>query len=155
MKILFADLPVTRMNPDHGDKCFEVIQPFRFMIDRDMIEIPAGFWTDWATVSIAASLISPIDPQICRPALAHDFLYFIGYQNSQAICDEFIETAMEFEGAGWLKKNIVFIGVQIGGTSVWQMYRQSVSYFLKGTSYHMADGNDLNLFTVPNWRQSP
>ena len=153
MKVIFPDLPITRMNPEKGDRCFEVMSPFRFVINRDLLEIPVGFYTDWATTGPAASIISPIDPQICRPALAHDFLYFTGYGGSQAVCDEFLEAAMDAEGAGWLKRRIVFMGVSIAGTVVWKMYRQSVKYTLHKSIYSTAAGQPLLLMQVAGWNR--
>jgi hypothetical protein len=154
MKVQFFDMPVTRMDPSHGAKCFEVVQPFRFQIDSDLIEIPSAFWTDWASVGLAASIVSPIHPTICRGALGHDFLYFVGY-NSQAVCDKFLAEAMRVDGAAWWRRAVVWMGLTIGGRFTWARYRKENTKWVQVPALNsLKDGEALTKLTVAGWRKS-
>jgi hypothetical protein len=153
MKVKLLDLPITRCDPTKGVKCFELMAPFRFTIDRDMIEVPSGFWTDWASVGLAASIISPTDPSICRGALGHDFLYFMGYVNKH-VCDDFIAEAMRIDNAPLWKRLIVRFGLWIGGWSVWESYRHNNKSYLLRTSFNsLKAGEALSKITVSNWKR--
>jgi hypothetical protein len=155
MKVVFQDLPVTRVDPSHGARCFEVVQPFRFQVDRDLIEVPIAFWTDWASVGLAASIISPIHPTICRAALGHDFLYFVGYRDSQAVCDAFIAEGMRVDGAAWWRRAIVWAGLAVGGRRTWDRYRRENTKWVQTASLNSFNpGEPMTKLTVANWRKS-
>lgn len=155
MKVVFHDMPVTRVDPSHGARCFEIVAPFRFQIDRDLIEVPVAFWTDWASVGLAASIISPIHPTICRAALGHDFLYFVGYRDSQAACDAFIAEGMKVDGAVWWRRTIVWAGLTLGGWRTWKRYRrENTKWVQTPTLNSLKDGEPLTKLTVANWRKS-
>jgi hypothetical protein len=127
--------------------------PFRFTIDRDLIEVPVGFWTDWASVGLAASIISPTDPSICRGALGHDFLYFIGYVNRK-VCDNFIAQAMLIDAAPFWKMFIVRLGLFFGGIIAWDRYRQNnTDYKLRTDFNSLKPGQALSKITVSNWKR--
>jgi hypothetical protein len=155
MKVVFNDLPVTRVDPSHGARCFEVVAPFHFQVDRDLIEVPVGFWTDWASVGLAASIISPIHPTICRAALGHDFLYFVGYRESQAACDRFIAEGMKVDGAAWWRRAIVWLGLFIGGRRTWIRYRRENTKWVQTPSLNsLHEGQPMTKLTINNWRKS-
>ena len=152
MKVVFLDYPQTICDPRQGAKCFQLINPYRFILNHDLIEVPKGFWTDWASVGLAASIISPIAPAICRPALGHDFLYFCGYADSQRVCDEFISEGMRVEGAPWWKRAIVFLGLTIGGRFTWDRYRRENTKYHQTVSLNsLKEGEPMRLLTIENW----
>lgn len=153
MKVVFDDYPITVLNPDKGRKCFKLIEPFRFVVDRDLIEIPSGFYTDWASTGPAASIVSPIDSTICRPALAHDFLYFVNWINSKAACDQVLATGMLVEGAPAWKRYIVYAGVLIGGWYTWRRYRRDNDKFHQTPQFNsLRAGQPMTLLTINNWK---
>lgn len=153
MKVTLHDLPITRCDPTKGVKCFELMAPFRFTIDRDIIEVPVGFWTDWASVGLAASIISPTDPCICRGALGHDFLYFMGYV-SRHVCDDFIVEAMHMDNAPLWKECIVRLGLWIGGCRAWGRYRRNNKTYTLRTDFNsLKAGEALSKITVSNWKR--
>jgi hypothetical protein len=155
MKVRFYDQPVTRVDHSHGIRCFEIVQPFRFQVDRDLIEIPVCFWTDWASVGLAAAVISPISSSICRASLGHDMLYFVGYRNSRAICDEFIREGMRIDGAVWWRRTIVWLGLWLGGRRTWNRYRRENTKWVQTPSLNsLRDGEALTKLTINNWRKS-
>jgi hypothetical protein len=155
MKVVFHDMPVTRVDPSHGAKCFEVIEPFRFQIDNDLIEVPVCFWTDWASTGLASSIISPIHHTICRSSLGHDFLYFCGYRGSQAVCDEFIAAGMRVDGAEWWRRSVVWAGVAIGGKRTWDRYRRENTKWVQTPSFNsLRCGEPLTKLTIQNFRKS-
>jgi hypothetical protein len=152
MKVSFYDLPVVRANPAKGCKCFELVAPFSFSVNNDMIEVPVGFWTDFASTGPAASIISPIDPFVIRPAVGHDFLYFVGYKGSQAVCDEFIAEGMRVEGSPSWKRMVVWAGVTIGGGFTWHRYRRDNKRWAQQSELVGIRGGDPHfLLTVANW----
>lgn len=155
MKVVFRGMPVTRVDPSHGERCFELVEPFRFQIDRDLIEVPVCFWTDWASIGYAASIISPIDPAICRSAIGHDFLYFIGYAGSQAVCDEFIAEGMRVENAPYWKRGVVWTGLKLGGWRTWNRYRLENSKYTMQWAINSVKEDEPRLkMTVAHWRKS-
>jgi hypothetical protein len=154
MKVVFHDMPVTRIDPSHGVKCFEVVEPFRFQLDRDLIEVPVAFYTDWASVGLAASIISPIHPTICRGALGHDFLYMLGY-GSRSLCDEFIAEAMRVDGAAWWRRAIVLAGLTLGGWRTWRRYRRENNGYTPQWAINSCKEDEPRLkMTVANWKRS-
>ncbi len=155
MKVVFHDMPVTRVDPSHGARCFELVALFRFQVDNDLIEVPVAFWTDWASVGLAASIISPIHPTICRAALGHDFLYFVGYRSCRDVCDEFIAAGMQVDGAAWWRRAIVRVGLAIGGRRTWDRYRRENTKWMQTPSLNsLRDGEPLTKLTVANFRKS-
>jgi hypothetical protein len=153
MVVKFLDKPVTELDPEKGSRCFQLIRPFRFIVDKDLIEIPAGFYTDWASTGPAASIISPIDSTICRPALAHDFLYFVGWLNSKTACDKVLANGMLVEGAPMWKRTIVYIGVLIGGLYTWRRYRRDNTKYVQVPQLNsLRQDQPLTLLTVANWK---
>jgi len=155
MKVVFHDMPVTRVDPSHGARCFELVAPFRFQVDHDLIEVPVAFWTDWASVGLAASIISPIHHTICRAALGHDFLYFVGYRDSQRACDDFIYEAMSVDGAMLWRRVVVRIGLAIGGKSTWDRYRRENTKWVQTPSLNsLREGQPMTKLTINNFRKS-
>ena len=153
MKVEFKDFPVTKFDPTKGAKCFQLVEPFRFIVDRDLIEIPIGFYTDWASTGPAASIISPVDPQICRPALAHDFLYFVNWINCKTACDQVLAVGMLVEGAPLWKRLIVYVGVFIGGWYAWNRYRRDNTKFHQTPQFNsLRAGQPMTLLTIANWK---
>jgi len=154
MNVEFLSLPVTRIDPSHGTRCFQIaFEPFHFKIDGQLFEVPIGFWTDWASVGFAASIISPIDHAICRAALGHDFLYFIGYE-SQAICDLFISRGMKVDGAAWWQWAVVWLGLTFGGKRTWDKYRRENKKHLQVSHIHdLAGGETVLKTTAGEWEQ--
>ena len=154
MRVVFFDMPTTRVDPSKGARCFETVAPFRFQIDRDLIEVPVAFWTDWASVGLAASIISPTHPSICRGALGHDLLYFVGYRNSRAVCDEFMAEAMRVDGAAWWRRAVVWLGLKIGGRFAWNKYRRENTKWVQTPSLNsLREGEALTKLTIQHWRK--
>lgn len=154
MKVVWHGQPITRVDPSHGSKCFEITEPFRFQIDRNLIEIPIAFYTDWASMGFASSIISPIHPSICRGALSHDFLYMIGYECSQALCDEFLAEAMRVDGAVWWRRAIVLAGLRIGGRFTWDRYRRENDNYTPQWAVNSCRLEEPRMkMTVANWKR--
>ena len=154
MKVVFHGMPVTRVDPSHGSRCFEIVEPFRFQIDRDLIEVPVCFWTDWASMGLAASIVSPIDPSIIRGAIGHDMLYFVGYATRDR-CDEFIAEAMRIDGAPAWKRAVVWAGLKLGGWAAWNKYRRENSTYTMQWAINSVKEDEPRLkMTVAHWRKS-
>lgn len=122
---------------------FKLVLPFKVQINGDVLELPIGTTTDFASVpQLFNNLIENDDPQIVEAAVLHDYLY----QNlgkvwgpdapaySRSDCDDILLSGMIAASAPWLKRNTVWLGVRVGGWKAWNGYKnsngkKSVKYF--------------------------
>lgn len=108
------------VNPNKGRR-WHLVEPFRFMVDDKQLDIPAGFWTDFASVPrIIWPIISPYD--LGMGPIPHDFGYFTGFE-SKAYWDHVFEACMiKDKIPGW-KRESAFQAVHLFGGKVWGAYR--------------------------------
>jgi hypothetical protein len=93
----------------------------------------------------------PTSPEYTRAFLLHDFIYMVGYRDSRLICDCLLLSGAEADGAGKLRRNLVYWGVRLGGWIAWERYRRESRWQLqKSLSGLKKDGPMLRL-TVDNW----
>lgn len=136
MKVTFSGDPVTRLvvrPPAEAGGCrHQLVEPWQFTVDSSEITVPAGFWTDWASIPRPARAILDRDGPWARAALAHDFTYFISYRDSRAHCDQLLLAGMVTDGVGVLARQTIYWAVRVGGWAVWAGY--------KGNAYHAKVG---------------
>jgi len=80
-------------------------------------EIPAGFDTDLA--SIPRFLLSTTGGKVGKhliAAIVHDYLYRTGFA-SRELADEIFLAAMKNLGVSWLRRNVFYRAVRLGGKS--------------------------------------
>lgn len=127
MKVRFDSDPITRLvvnpPPEAGGKRHCLVEPWTFYVDHSAITIPPGFWTDWASIPKPARAFLDRDGRWARAALAHDFLYFITYRDSRAVCDAILLAGMEYDGVGWAARHAIYLAVRIGGGWTWARYK--------------------------------
>ena len=115
-----------------GPRKFKMRKPLRYTSSTgEIIDIPAGFVTDYYTLPEISDRVLPgisqelnKDP---RPAVLHDYLYHTGMINGKRIkkmqADALLYDAMSSQKLEDKLKNIVRFGVQMGGSPAWYAYR--------------------------------
>jgi len=108
-------------NADKGRR-WQLIAPFVFTVDGERFTVPAGFWTDFASIPRALwRIISPYD--IGKGPVPHDFGYYTGLKG-KAFWDSVLLACMEYEDvAGW-KHQPVYQAVNWFGGWTWDNYRK-------------------------------
>lgn len=106
----------------NGNRRCPLVEPFEFSVDSARFVVPAGFWTDFASVPrLLWPIISPYDLGI--GPVPHDFGYFTGHAN-RAYWDMVLLACMEKDKiAGW-KRSAAYRAVDLFAGSVWTRYRK-------------------------------
>jgi len=63
---------------DHPDGRFIVENPMRYKWKGEVIEVPKGFITDFASIPRVVRMFITVNDRHKRPALLHDYLYYRG-----------------------------------------------------------------------------
>jgi len=113
----------------------------RFMIDGSITLLKDYTWvlTDGSQVTIGrefnfdgASIPRlfwrivghPFQMPLLVPALVHDALYSAEWNDNRGFCDwEFI-CAMQCVGICWIKRNLIWSAVKLGGWAVWNAHKK-------------------------------
>lgn len=100
---------------------FELADDYRLEIDEWVIEIPAGFRFNAASVPrVAWAVISPLDLGIIS-VLVHDWTYagrpVEGMSRSEA--DSLFKRLMKLEGVPWWKRQVAYGAVRAFGGERW------------------------------------
>lgn len=104
--------------------------PFRYVSDKyGVVDIPAGFITDFASVpTCLESIISSDAPEILFASAPHDFL-FEKHGKRPGVPDlsfndvnELLTEAMYYCGANSFQRAEVAIAVKIGGKKLWNKH---------------------------------
>lgn len=98
--------------------------------DGTMIDVPAGFVTDFA--SIPRVLWNVLPPSFyAKPAILHDYLYFVGKAGdlvvTRAQADKVFRDALQETGVNARKRWMMWLGVRVGGWRAWGIYRNADS----------------------------
>lgn len=89
----------------------------------DIIRVPAGFITDFASVpKILWNILPPIG-LAGKAAVIHDWLY-AGQQFSRAETDGIYLEAMAALGVGWAQRYAMYAGVRLGGWVAWKEHQK-------------------------------
>jgi len=103
---------------------FEVVHGFKwwgvFLDDFEVIEVPAGFKTDLASIPWGMRNFYSRTGKSRKPAVTHDYLYSIKWRTRKE-CDQlFRQLLLERGMPGW-KARLAYLGVRAGGWSrgVW------------------------------------
>ncbi len=87
---------------------------YRSDVARRTFTVPAGYQTDFASVPRLPFLFMLFGDTSHAPAVGHDWLY----QNqvvSRSKADAVFREALKADGAGWLRRHAMWLGVRIGG----------------------------------------
>lgn len=120
MPKFLTDLDVRCIN----DGCWLVDNPLLYQSDSmGLIEVPAGFQTDFASVPRVPIFFELFGDRAHREAVLHDYLYRIDSipvaERGQA--DEVFLEAMGERGKGFFTRYAMYWGVRLGG---WTAYHK-------------------------------
>lgn len=122
-----------------GRQCVRLLEPLEYRVgsadSNEVIVVPAGFETDFASIPFGArNLFPPLGPW-ARPAIVHDRLYdeggrhcgrrfleggtvqIVSYTRAQA--DAIFREAMEVVGVPAWRRVIMYRAVRLGGWGGW------------------------------------
>jgi hypothetical protein len=101
-------------------------------LDGWLIEVPAGFETDFASIPRMLWAIIPPRGRYNRPAIIHDFLYRYAPVDpltkkacTQARADAIIKEGCENCDDRVTRRWTIFLGLKIGGWATWRRYRKA------------------------------
>lgn len=114
---------ITKFIPTGGtSKRWQLSAPFEFVADGIAYQVPAGFYTDFASVPrFLHPLLNPYELG-CGP-IPHDFGYFTGLM-SQSYWDEVFAACMALDGISWWRRVAAYNAVRTFGGFVFRRYRQ-------------------------------
>ena len=105
-----------------GDTRWVLIAPLRYEVaPGQIIEVPAGFPTDFASIPRVFFLTTPPVGKYDRAAVVHDYLY-VAQATTRAQADRIFLQAMADCGVSWYMRYKMFLAVQLGGGRVWTRY---------------------------------
>lgn len=100
---------------------FVLTEPLRYKIEstNEMITVPAGFVTDFASVpQLAQSIVSVVGKHTI-PALLHDYLYW-EQACTRKQADAILAEAMKEYKSSWFDINAVYYAVRAAGKTAWK-----------------------------------
>lgn len=103
-------------------KSIRVKTDYYFLLNGETLCIPAGFTCDGASIPkcLWPILGSPFVGLHRGGCILHDFLYAIGYKNRK-FSDYAMYSVMREDGTGWVKANLIYTGVRMGG---WPFFKK-------------------------------
>jgi len=110
---------------DNDDGTFTLLTPFRYgpsAIAGRMLQVPAQFATDFASVPRLFWNLLPPDGPYGRAAVVHDYLYSthgLHGELAREQCDEILLEAMTALGVHFLTREIIYAAVRAFGQSHW------------------------------------
>lgn len=118
--------PLDVREADDGDH-WKLLSEFDYERGRlgsgDIIRVPVGFITDFASVPrILWNILPPIG-LAGKAAVIHDWLYS-GQPFSRAACDGIYLEAMKALGVGWAVRYSMYAGVRAGGWAAWREHQK-------------------------------
>lgn len=129
-RVYFPEEPNLRPNAN-GHK-WQLITDFTLFIDGVKVVIPAGFWTDFASIpkfisTLSFGYLSVLDDHL-KAAILHDWLYFCGMLFGRPIsrykADILFYEGMYSCGTSYIKRNSMYAGVRAGGWKPYNNYRR-------------------------------
>ncbi|MDL2275150.1 DUF1353 domain-containing protein [Desulfosarcina sp. OttesenSCG-928-G10] len=121
------------MNPAMTQLCVEVLpdgltvrltQPFTVWLGEEIIVVPAGTETDFASVPRALWRILPPWGKYSPAAVVHDYLYDSGIM-TRAEADQVFLDLMKALGVPYLTRYAMYWGVRAGGWVSWNKCREA------------------------------
>ena len=105
-----------------GARLWKVERTFEYHVGSkdsvEIIEVPKGFTTDFATVPRFLWILFPPDGQYTQAAVLHDNLYSRKIY-SRLKSDRIFREAMKVLGVGWWKKGTMYNAVRLFGWIPW------------------------------------
>lgn len=117
MSGFYDNLDVTQIGPDR----WRLDAPLRYQSNAasDVIEVPAGFVTDFATVPRVPVAYLLFDGYGDRAAVIHDFLYRNG-KFTRSICDQVFHEALLSDGVSRWRAAMMYAAVRVFGIKLFR-----------------------------------
>lgn len=104
---------------DLTDNNWRLVAPFIAQVTSKVtyfIEVPRFFTTDFASVPRLPIIYSLFGNRAQKPAVIHDFLYFLGgEENQREKADTIFLAAMVENGNPWYQRYLMFAAVRLFG----------------------------------------
>jgi hypothetical protein len=93
---------------------------------QSVIEVPAGYQTDFASVPRIPLVYTRYGGKGVLPSIIHDWLYSHGDEISRKAADQvFLEAMDEVKDPAWKSTRwMMYAGVRVGGWMPWRKYRK-------------------------------
>ncbi len=123
----YFPLPLVGRVIDHG-KAFVTSTRFIFVDgDRQVIEVPPGFRTDWNSAPRGTwNLFAPMD--YAEAGLIHDAVYRDPCGRSRKDADQIHRRILEVLGCPWWKRHAAYVALRLGGWRPWNQYRSEATH---------------------------
>ena len=130
--------PLVVIPLDNGRQ-WKLAEPFEYHVGTkesdEVIGIPAGFITDFASVPRIFWSVIPPWGKYGKAAVVHDFCYGTELYPRKR-CDEIFLEAMEVLAVSLWKRRVIYTAVRIGGRFVWKKHtKQSIAECRKLVDY--------------------
>jgi hypothetical protein len=97
----------------------------QYVIPGKTFTVPAGFYTDFASVpKMFRNIISKYGKH-AKSAVLHDYLYYCGFLGCKELCDLLFNEGMIFEKEKDSMRLIVYNAVKFFGSSAWDGHRKA------------------------------
>jgi len=105
---------------------YKLIEEFDYYVsegpDAEIIRVPAGFVTDFASIPRGLWNIFPPTGKYGKAAVIHDYIYVMGGRipgsskvYTKLDADMIFRDAMKILGVSWFVRNVMYMAVRIGG----------------------------------------
>ncbi len=99
---------------------WQLMLPLRYRTAEDeIITIPAGFYTDLASIPRLLHALIPVNGRHRAAAILHDYLFVVQDRPRQAVDALFLE-AMALSGVRWTQRHAMHAAVRLGGWLPWR-----------------------------------
>ncbi len=116
------------VTPMPNGREWELRQPFEYYrtgAENEVIGVPAGFITDFASVPRAFWAIFPPWGKYGKAAVLHDWLYSIEYKDSRKLCDDIFYEAMTVLDVSLWARLVIYRAVRAFGWTVWNRHNRA------------------------------
>jgi hypothetical protein len=117
----------------YKNKGYIILEDYNYKDGSVDIWIPRSFYYDGASIPslLWFLLYNPFDPVVMEAALIHDWLYSTKVVN-RSIADRILKTKLKDDGADWLRRNLIWLGVRsFGWLFGWPDTKDDIDY-MKG-----------------------
>lgn len=108
-----------KVSPLPDGRSWVLLEPLTYEVGElgsaDVITVPRGFVTDFASVPRVLWNILPPTGGYGEAAVIHDYLYRTPGKATKRQADAVLLEAMKQKGVDWLARWIIYLGVRIGG----------------------------------------
>ncbi len=115
-----------------GHYNWRVYEPFAFYLsddESDVIEVPAGFITDLATVPRIFWMLLPPDGKYAKAAIIHDYLYDNALRTKRE-ADRIFLDGMTVLGVPKWKRTIMYYAVRLFGRGTYTKRYKDIIYVI-------------------------